>query len=75
MTIKTWQQRCEAFDDMHITSHNDVQQAMVGEIADLRKELARHRRLLKRALDAIPWYTDGRHDKLTDAIERCLSYS
>jgi hypothetical protein len=48
---------------------------MVGEIADLRKELARHRRLLKRALDAIPWYTDGRHDKLTDAIERCLSYS
>ena len=40
MSIASWIERCEKFDDMHITTHKDVRQAMLSEIDDLRADLA-----------------------------------
>ena len=37
--IKTWAARLEEMDDGHITTHADVQEAMMGEIDDLREAL------------------------------------
>ncbi len=43
-----------------------------AELKQARKRERAMRRLLERALDAIPWYTDGRYDLLTNAIETIL---
>lgn len=42
------------------------------ELKQTRKRERAMRRLLERALDAIPWYTDGRYDRLTNAIQTIL---
>ena len=34
--IRTWQERCEDFDDSHITTHQDVNNMMMEEIEELR---------------------------------------
>ena len=38
----------------------------------LRKQIAAAEKLLARALDAIPDYMDGRHDKLCNAIDKWI---
>ena len=37
--IRTWQERCEDFDDSHITTHQDVKNMMLDEIEELRTAL------------------------------------
>ena len=37
--IRTWQERCEDFDDSHITTHQDVNNMMMEEIEELRTAL------------------------------------
>ena len=34
--IKTWQQRCQDFDDQRVISHQDIQNKMQEEIDELR---------------------------------------
>lgn len=34
--IKTWQERCQDFDDMRVISHQDIQNKMQEEINELR---------------------------------------
>ena len=34
--IPTWEERCEAFDDMHVVTHADIARMMQAEIDDLR---------------------------------------
>lgn len=43
------------------------------ELKEARKQERTMRRLLERSLDAIPWYTDGRYDRLTNAIGTILN--
>ena len=53
-------------------------QAALSELQRLYNELKAisiARRLLTRALDAIPGYTDGRNDRLCDAIDKWLEES
>ena len=38
--VKTWEERCEQFDDMHVVSHADINRMMQEEIDDLRADLA-----------------------------------
>ena len=38
---RTWQERCEDFDDSHITTHQDVKNMMMEEIEELREALTR----------------------------------
>jgi hypothetical protein len=40
MTIKTWDERCEDFDDMHVVTHADIQRMMQAEIDELRAALS-----------------------------------
>ena len=42
------------------------------ELALLRRQVRSARRLISQALDAIPWYTDGRNDRLTNAMEKWI---
>lgn len=37
--IRTWQERCEDFDDSHITTHQDIKNMMMEEIEELRAAL------------------------------------
>ena len=59
MTIKTWNERCEEFNDGHITTNADIQRAMGDEIDELRAEIARLRDLCLRASS---WVEDVQTD-------------
>jgi uncharacterized protein YgbK (DUF1537 family) len=41
MMIQTWQERCEDFDDMHITTTKDLDRVRQEEIDELRAEVKR----------------------------------
>ena len=52
--IKTWEERCQEFDDYHITSHQDIKNKMQEEIDELRtayKGLASQLGKLRKALE------------------------
>ena len=43
--IKTWRERCNRFDNMHITTTGDIEMVMQEEIEELRCALTAARRL------------------------------
>ena len=53
--IRTWQERCQEFDDYRIISHQDIQNKMQEEIDELRtkyKGLASTLGKVNRAIEA-----------------------
>ena len=50
MKIRTWQERCEDFDDMYITTSRDLYRVKQEEIDDLRAEVDRLQGEYKRGM-------------------------
>ena len=67
---RTWQERCEDFDDSHITTHQDVKNKMMEEIEELR---AAYLELRKAALRVVnfPANTPG-YRKAVEALRKIL---
>ncbi len=54
-----------------MTAEQKLEKATTA-LAAARKQIQAARRLLQRSMDALPSYTDGRNDRLEEAIEKWL---
>lgn len=61
--VLPWRERCQRFEDGHITTDRDIQMVMGEEITELRADNARLRKVIKH-------FADMGFDKARIALER-----